>query len=113
MRLSRKIAGWVLGVVVVVALYALVGVYFVGLAWPYPVVLPDSFSLDGSTYHRQAGCRPLAAWGMPLREVGSLASAVWWGSRPVYSYRRGPAPYAWVVVRDDGCYRFCSGDAGG
>jgi hypothetical protein len=48
LRLSRKIAGWVLGVVVVVALYALVGVYFVGLAWPYPVVLPDSFSLDGS-----------------------------------------------------------------
>jgi len=50
---------------------------------------------------------------MPLREVGSLASAVRWGSRPVYSYRRGPAPYAWVVVRDDGCYRFYGGDAGG
>jgi hypothetical protein len=70
------------------------------------VLLPESFSFDGSTYHRQAGCRP-------LREVGSLVSAVWWGSRPVYSYRRGAAPYAWVVVRDDGCYRFYGGDVGG
>jgi len=35
------------------------------------------------------------------------------GSRPVYSYRRGPSPYAWVVVRDDGCYRFYGGDVGG
>jgi hypothetical protein len=101
------------GVVVVVVLYALVSVYFVGLAWPYPVVLPDSFTLDGATYHRQAGCRPLSAWGTRLREVGSLASAVWWGDRPVYSYGRGPAPYAWVVVRDDGCYRFYGGDVGG
>jgi hypothetical protein len=48
-----------------------------------------------------------------LGQVGSLASAVWWGSRPVYSYRRGSAPYAWVVVRDDGCYRFYGGDVGG
>jgi hypothetical protein len=77
------------------------------------VVLPDSFSLDRSTYHRQAECRSLSAWGMPLRQVGSLASAVWWGSRPVYSYRRGAAPYAWVVVRDDGCYRFYGGKVGG
>jgi len=100
-------------VVVVVAVYVVVSVYFVGLAWPYPVVLPNSFSLDGSTYHRQAVCRPLPAWERRLREVGSVASAVWWGSRPVYSYRRGPSPYAWVVVRDDGCYRFYGGDVGG
>jgi hypothetical protein len=113
LRLSRKIVGWLVGAVVVLALYALVTVYFIGLAWPYPVVLPDSFSLDRSTYHRQAECRSLSAWGMPLRQVGSLASAVWWGSRPVYSYRRGSAPYAWVVVRDDGCYRFYGGDVGG
>jgi hypothetical protein len=109
----RKIAGGVVSVLVVVVLYALVCVYFVGLAWPYPVVLPRTFSLDGATYHRQARCRPLAAWGMHLREVGSLASALWWGGRPVYSYRRGSAPYAWVVVHDDGCYRFYGGDAGG
>ena len=102
-----------MGVVVVVAVYAVVSVYFVGLAWPYSVVLPNSFSLDGSTYHRQAVCRPLPAWGRRLRGVGSVASAVWWGSRPVYSYRRGPSPYAWVVVRDDGCYRFYGGDVGG
>jgi hypothetical protein len=113
LRLSRKIVGWLVGAVVVLALYALVTVYFIGLAWPYPVVLPDSFSLDRSTYHRQAECRSLSAWGMPLRQVGSLASAVRWGSRPVYSYRRGSAPYAWVVVRDDGCYRFYGGDVGG
>jgi hypothetical protein len=113
LRLSRKIVGWLVGAVVVLALYALVTVYFIGLAWPYPVVLPDSFSLDRSTYHRQAECRSLSAWGMPLRQVGSLGSAVWWGSRPVYSYRRGSAPYAWVVVRDDGCYRFYGGDVGG
>ena len=91
---------------VVVLLYALVSVYFVGLAWPYPVVLPDTFTLDGYTYHRQAGCRPLSAWRTRLREVGSLASAVWWGDRPVYSDPRGSSPYAWVVVRGDGCYRF-------
>jgi hypothetical protein len=98
---------------VALVLYALVSVYVVGLAWPYPVLLPENFSLDGSTYHRQAGCRPLPAWGMPLREVGSLVSAVRWGSRPVYSYRRGSVPYAWVVVRDDGRYRFYGGDVGG
>jgi hypothetical protein len=101
------------GVAVLVVLYALVSVYLVGLAWPYPVVLPDSFTLDGYTYHRQAECRPLSAWGMHLREVGSLASAAWVGSRPVSSYRRGLSPYAWVVVRDDGCYRFYGGDVGG
>ncbi|HXD68560.1 MAG TPA: hypothetical protein VN615_01775, partial [Gaiellales bacterium] len=50
----RRIAGGIVGVMVVVLLYALVSVYFVGLAWPYPVVLPDTFTLDGYTYHRQA-----------------------------------------------------------
>ena len=109
----RRIACAVVGVVVAGVLYALVCVYFIGLAWPYPVVLPDSFSFDGNTYHGQSVCRPLSFWRR-LHRVGSLSSALWWGGRPIYSYvANGGAPYAWVVVQDDGCYRFFGGDIGG
>ncbi len=113
-RGRRQIAGAVVGVVVVGVLYALVCVYFIGLAWPYPVVLPDSFSFNGNTYHRQSVCRPLSFWRRAHR-VGSLSSALWWGGRPIYSYvaDRGASPYAWVVVQDDGCYRFYGGGIAG
>jgi hypothetical protein len=110
----RRIAGAVVGVVVAGVLYALVCVYFIGLAWPYPVVLPDSFSFDGNTYHQQSVCRPLSFW-RHLQRVGSLSSALWWGGRPIYSYiaDRGASRYAWVVVQDDACYRFYGGDIAG
>jgi hypothetical protein len=93
-------------------LYALVCVYFIGLAWPYPVVLPDSFSFHDNTYQQQAVCRPLAffARGVPrFHRVGSLPSALWWGERAIYSSAlnpRFPDRYAWVVVQDNACYRF-------
>jgi hypothetical protein len=111
---ARRIVGTVVGVVVVGLVYAVVCVYFIGLAWPYPVVLPDTFSLGGNTYHRQSVCRPLSFWSRAHR-VGSLSSALWWGGRPIDSYAagRGASRDAWVVVEDDGCYRFYGGDEAG
>ncbi len=48
-----------------------------------------------------------------LHRVGSLPSALGWGSRPMYSYRLHPSfskTYDWVVVRDGSCYRSYMGD---
>lgn len=98
------------------ALYGCAAVFLWGWAWPYPVVLPQSFSFHGNKYHRDGTCRPLSAierLGPRLHRVGSLPSALWVGDRAIYSYTLRPSfakTYDYVVVQDGGCYRFYHGD---
>ena len=116
--MRRRIGGFIAAGAVVVAGYALFTLYFIGLAWPYPVFLPDGFSFHGNTYNRQAVCRPLAFFerGLPnFHRVGSLPSALWWGERAIYSYTLNPRfsdTYDYVVVQDGGCYRFYGSGSG-
>ncbi len=55
--------------------------------------------------------------GLPyaVHRVASLSSGLWWDDRPIYSYAagKGASRDAWVVVEDDGCYRFYGGDEAG
>jgi hypothetical protein len=112
----RTIIGWIIGVGGVLVAYALIGLYVLGWAWPYPVFLPDTFSFRGNTYHRDPARRPLSAInrGAPhLHRVGSLPSALWFGDRAIYSYTLHPSfstSWDYVVVEDGGCYRFYEGD---
>ena len=121
---ARHVGVWgAIGVVVAVVVYAVVALTLVGWAWPYPSRLPDTFSFHGNTYHRVgSACKPLA-WYRHQRgigggrtrvhRVGTLPSALWFGSRPLYSYFLDPSfsnTYDWVLVQDGNCYRSHGGD---
>jgi hypothetical protein len=99
-----------------IVVYAVVAVALVGWAWPFPVVLPDSFSFNHNRYHRDGPCRPLSKIStkrLPLHRVGSLQSALWFGRRAIYSYTLKPSfsnTYDFVVVQAGGCYQYYTGD---
>jgi hypothetical protein len=103
-------------VIAAIVVYAVVAVALVGWAWPFPVVLPESFSFNHNRYHRDGPCQPLSKLStkrLPLHRVGSLPSALWFGERAIYSYTLNPAfskTYDFVVVQAGGCYQGYSGD---
>ena len=96
--------------------YGLLAVFAMGWAWPAPVVLPPTIKFNDNTYHRDSTCQPLGAYldgKVPLHRVGSLPSALWFGERPIYSYtlpRNFSTTYDYVLVQDDGCYRYYQGN---
>ena len=122
-KARRGGAGGALGVVVAVVVYAVVALTLVGWAWPYPSRLPDTFSFHGKhvppgQQRLQAACLVPPAAGYQRRPHPSpprstLPSALWFGSRPLYSYYLDPSfsnTYDWVLVQDGSCYRSYGGD---
>ena len=107
---------WLRGAVLAVggvACYAVVSVSFLGLVWPYPLMLPGSFTWRGTRYERALGCWPSAGaaeqvLGQLPVPVGTLGSALWFGEQPIYSYEPSPgwpAQRTWLLVRDGPCLR--------
>jgi hypothetical protein len=104
--MRRPLIGLV--VVVLVGAYVL-GAPKVGLAWPWPLVLPDKTHLRGAWYDRSGECvGDRGVGGRGWLRVGEMWTALGPIGRPVLAAPRSEeraASLYLIAVRDGGCYR--------
>jgi hypothetical protein len=101
-------------VVVLIGAYALVAPK-IGLAWPYPLVLPDQTHFHGAWYDRSDDCLVKPPGGGEWEPAGEMWTALGPIGRPrIYApairtlgtpLTTEPESLYLIAVRDGGCYR--------
>jgi hypothetical protein len=94
-------------VVIALASYPLIAPK-VGLAWPYPLRLPDQTHFHGDWYDRGVDCVAEPPGGGKWMAIGQMWTAFGPVGRPtLYTSRaaaKATSPYD-IAVKDGGCYR--------
>ena len=100
--------------------WGVIAVFGLELAWPYPLILPETTTFHGVPYYQVGDCHS-PSWfdhqgGSRVFErthpIGIIRSALWVGAPTVYgAWQHSLNGY--VFVQKPGCYQMYETDIGG